>query len=563
MRPSKVKWIKQINAQRLSLMLVVSLMLPVLVLVYTEQNSFWTSVACVLFPLGGYTLFASLSRHSGLMVWLSFPLLLLSSFQIVLSYLFGNSVVSADMFLNVLTTNSAEAGELLTNIYPAFIIVILIYVPLLWLAAVHIRHREILPAGTRLGMVVMAVVAFLFGCLALVGGCRGEIKHVIRDEIFPVNAIYNMRVAVAESRRIDNFKESSKSFRYRSRRVNSPSCQEVYVLIIGEASRAASWQLFGYERRTNPMLSRRNDLALFRNVITQSNTTHKSVPMMLSSVHPSQHDELYRRSGILALFNEAGFTTYFLSNQLPQGAMIDNLAHDANYVMYMDSPRLDGQLVDAMRKTLAEDKSRKILFVLHTYGSHFSYRQRYPREFAHFLPDDDVSISRSNIDIIRNAYDNSICYTDCIINEVIATLENLNGVCSAMYYCSDHGEDLYDSSKNRFLHASPTVTYHQLHVASLAWFSSRYKLLYEDKVIAANENEMAPATTYSVFHTMADMANITSPYVVRGASLLNRYFDYGAVRYYLDDHNRAVKFNNEIGLDKEEQVFFARRGIEL
>ena len=187
MRPSKVKWIKQINAQRLSLMLVVSLMLPVLVLVYTEQNSFWTSVACVLLPLGGYTLFASLSRHSGLMVWLSFPLLLLSSFQIVLSYLFGNSVVSADMFLNVLTTNSAEAGELLTNIYPAFIIVILIYVPLLWLAAVHIRHREILPAGTRLGMVVMAVVAFLFGCLALVGGCRGEIKHVIRDEIFPVN----------------------------------------------------------------------------------------------------------------------------------------------------------------------------------------------------------------------------------------------------------------------------------------------------------------------------------------------------------------------------------------
>jgi hypothetical protein len=44
---------------------------------------------------------------------------------------------------------------------------------------------------------------------------------------------------------------------------------------------------------------------------------------------------------------------------------------------------------------------------------------------------------------------------------------------------------------------------------------------------------------------------------------LNRYFDYGAVRYYLDDHNRAVKFNDEIGLDKEEQVFFARRGIEL
>ena len=284
---------------------------------------------------------------------------------------------------------------------------------------------------------------------------------------------------------------------------------------------------------------------------------------MLSSVHPSQHDELYRRSGILALFNEAGFTTYFLSNQLPQGAMIDNLAHDANYVMYMDSPRLDGQLVDAMRKTLVEDKSRKILFVLHTYGSHFSYRQRYPREFARFLPDDDVAINRRNVNMIRNAYDNSICYTDYVINEVITALEALGGCVAAMYYCADHGEDLYDNEKNRFLHASPTVTYHQLHVASLAWFSAKYVAMYGDKVMAAKDNVMAPATTFSVFHTMADIAHITSPYVVKGASLMNRYFDYGAVRYYLDDHNRAVKFDDRIGLDAQERALFASRGIEL
>ena len=563
MKPSKTnKWIQLINAQRLSVIYILSLMLPVLILVYTERNPFWVSVACVMIPLGGYSLFVSFWRHSGWMVWLGLPFVFLGSFQIVLSYLFRNSVVSADMFLNVLTTNSAEAGELLANIYPAVIAVIVIYVPLLWLAVVHIRCREILASVARLRLAMVGVAALLIGSLALIFGCRHHVRQVLRDEVFPVNATYNMWVAMAQAYRIANFHESSKNFRYHARRENPPLRREVYVLIIGEASRAASWQLFGYERMTNPLLFGRDDVVLFGNVITQSNTTHKSVPMMLSSVHPSQHDELYRRSGIPALFNEVGFTTYFISNQSPQGAMIDNLAHDATHVIYVDSPRLDRQLVDAMREALAQDRSMKLLFILHTYGSHYSYHRRYPPEFACFQPDDDVTINRSNVEMIRNAYDNSICYTDYVINEVITTLEGLNGGVAAMFYCADHGEDLYDNAKNRFLHSSPMVTYHQLHVASLAWFSPKYIDMYGEKVMAARCNEMAPATTYSVFHTMADMAHITSPYVVRSASLLNRYFDYGAVRYYLNDHYRAVKLDDEIGLDAEERAYFISRGIK-
>lgn len=564
MRPfKKYKWVKLMNAQYLSALFVASLMLPVLILVYTEKNSFLTSAACVMIPLGGYTLFSSLMRRSGWMVWLGLPLIFLSVFQIVLSYLFGNSVVSADMLLNLLTTNYNEASELLINLYPVVIAVLLIYIPLLWLAAKHIHRKVLFCREVRLRMVVIGTVVFLFGCLVLVIGCGYNVKHVLRDELFPINAAYNVGVAIAETHRIANYDESSKNFHYKSQRENAPVGREVYVLVIGEASRAASWQIFGYERETNPLLSRRKDVVLFRNVMTQSNTTHKSVPMILSSVHTSQHKELYRRTGIIALFNEAGFTTYFMSNQSPQGAMIDNLAHDATHVEYMDSPRLDMQLVEAMRNALEKDESEKILFVLHSYGSHFSYRQRYSPEFSHFLPDDDVAINIQNVDMIRNAYDNSIRYTDYFLNEVIATLEKLKGVSSAMYYCSDHGEDLFDGNKKRFLHASPTVTYHQLHVPSLVWFSPQYRERNYDKVAAAVNNELAPATTYSVFHTMADMAHIISPYVVKRASLFDPYFDYGATRYYLDGHNQAVKLDRNIGIDDEELDFFTRHGIEL
>lgn len=526
--------------------LVVLLMLPVVILLFTEHNPLWISVACLLIPLGGYLIFASAVRRSGVMVWLALPLIFFSAFQIVISYLFRSSVVAADMFLNLLTTNSAEAGELLSNIYPAVIFVVVIYLPLLWVAVRHIRRRITLPSSIRIRMATAGVIIALPGFGALVAGGRHRTKQVLRDELFPANVIYNLGVAISEKHNIDNFFSTSQHFTFGAKRHHTPSAKEIYVLVIGEASRAASWQLFDYHKETNPRLSKRNDITIFSDVVTQSNTTHKSVPMILSSVHTSQHGELYRRKGLPALFNEAGFTTYFLSCQSPQGAMIDHLASDAHHIIYMDAPRLDMQLVNTMRLALAKENSPKLLFILHCYGSHFSYHQRYPQEFAHFTPDYDVAVHRKNREMIRNAYDNSIRYTDYLLSEVISTLESQDDAITAMLYCADHGEDLFDGGRNRFLHASPTATCYQLHVASLAWFSPRYCNHYPEKSEAAELNSTALATTYSVFHTMADMADIVSPYIEPRASLVYRYFDSAATRYYLNDHNRAVKISPEM-----------------
>ena len=368
---------------------------------------------------------------------------------------------------------------------------------------------------------------------------------------------------MSEYYKTGNYKTSSYDFLYHAQRKQTSDTREVYVLVIGEASRAASWQLYGYDRITNPHLSRRKDITIFRQITTQSNTTHKSVPMILSSIHTSQHDELYKRKGLIALFNEVGFTTYFISTQQPQAAMIDHLASDANFVIYAQAPYHDGQLVEIMQNVLAESRSQKIMFVLHSYGSHYSYHQRYPREFAHFLPDDDVAISKKNIEMIRNAYDNSVRYTDYVLNEIISLLEAQPNTCSAMLYCADHGEDLLDTDEERFLHSSPTATYYQLHIASVAWFSPLYRTLFADKVEAACANENVPATTYSVFHTMADLASIYSPYVNIRASLLSPEFDSAAKRYYLNDHNFAVPLDENIGIDDLQRKLFRDAGIEI
>lgn len=551
------------NAVALAAANIVALMLPVAILAYTEKNPLWATVAGIMLPLGAYTAFTSLARRSGVMVWCGIFFIFLSAFQIVLSYLFGNSIIATDMFLNLTTTNPGEATELLSNIYPSVIAVCIIYIPLLWIATMHIRRRIELPARTRRTMLHTGVSVMAAGVVVLLLGCRGEVRHVLRDEVFPVNVCYNMGLSISETRKIDRYDRTSEGFSFEARHTPVDNGRrEVYVLVIGEASRAASWQLYGYNRDTNPELSKMKGIALFRNVLTQSNTTHKSVPMILSSIHTSQHEELYRRKGLPQLFNEAGFSTYFISNQSPQGAMIDNLAHDAQHIVYVDSPRFDGQMVDFVRQALKEDRSERILFILHSYGSHFSYHQRYPRKYATFLPDDDVAISPRNMDKIRNAYDNSIVYTDHVIAEIIGAI-SASGDCSALFYCADHGEDLLDKCDQRFLHASPTVTYYQLHVASLAWFSPEYEELFPEKVRAAHMNCYAPATSYSVFHTMADIASVTSPYCNEKASLVSPDFDRDATRYYLNDHNEAVPLDERIGIDAMQRDAFARMGIML
>ena len=541
----------------------VALIIPNCVLANTEPYSVWTVEALILMPLGFYMMWSVALRRSGVMIWLAFPFIFFCAFQIVLLYLFGNSIIATDMFTNLLTTNPGEAGELLGNIYPSVVLVCVIYLPLLWLAAREIGHKRYITRTARMNIGLTGAALFALGLLALWPAYHvSEDRHVLRDEIFPLNVLYNLGLSGSEFRKSFNYEKTSAGFSYEAERTAEVPGREVYVYIIGEASRAMNWQLYGYGRKTNPLLSQEEGLVVFRDVLTQSNTTHKSGPLILSSVATDEHDELYRRKGLPALFNEAGFDTWFISNQSRQGAMIDHLAHDAKHLIYIRSPRHDTQLLDEMRKAIEKSTSRKLFFILHCYGSHFSYHQRYPREFAYFQPDNDVAIAKQHRPMLVNAYDNSVRYTDYVLSRIIDYLGSLENTSSALLYCADHGEDLIDDHRERFLHASPTTTAYQLYVASLAWFSESYRERFPEKVAAAEANATAPATTHALFHTMADMASIRGRFLTTKVSLVSPDFDRTAPRRYLNDHNEAVPYR-KTGLRPEDMEVFRRYGIEL
>ena len=83
----------------------------------------------------------------------------------------------------------------------------------------------------------------------------------------------------------------------------------------------------------------------------------------------------------------------------------------------------DNELLKLVEQELAKG-AKKQFIVLHTYGSHFNYRERYPSGDAFFTPDYPVEAERKFRDNLVNAYDNSVRYTDSLLARLIGMLEN-------------------------------------------------------------------------------------------------------------------------------------------
>lgn len=138
MKPFKEikKWFE--NQENLFYLFLIILIVPNVVLCFTEPMPIVAKVCNVLLPFSIYYMVMSWSRNCGRTFWILFPFLFFGAFQIVLLYLFGQSIIAVDMFLNLVTTNSSEALELLDNLIPAIVIVVLLYIPALAVATVSV-----------------------------------------------------------------------------------------------------------------------------------------------------------------------------------------------------------------------------------------------------------------------------------------------------------------------------------------------------------------------------------------------------------------------------------------
>ncbi len=327
----------------------------------------------------------------------------------------------------------------------------------------------------------------------------------------------------------------SASFKFGAHQPAPDGAPETVVLVLGESSRFDRWSLNGYARDTNPLLSREANLVTLSDVITSVSATRLSVPVIISRKPAMQSlkDGFFEKSFISA-YKEAGFKTFWLSNQVSFGKFdtpVSVFAKEADVIAFLnlggftDNSNFDQVLFDPFKNAVADPAPKKLI-VVHSLGSHWNYSHRYPKQFDKWQPslygvDKPVYTDTKIKPLLNNSYDSSILYTDWFLAELIGSLKQSQGSTS-MLYVSDHGQTLYDKSCKLAFHGHNTK--YEFHVPAFVWYSDQYQARYPGKVEQLGRHRRARLATENMFHTLLDLGDIRYGGEQLEWSFLNRQF---------------------------------------
>lgn len=232
------------------------------------------------------------------------------------------------------------------------------------------------------------------------------------------------------------------------------------LLVIGESASKNHHSIYGYPLQTTPNLNALKDsINIYSDVIGSSASTGDCVPKILTFESDVPHDDTWcDYPSIFQVFNKAKYKTFWISNQDRIGnnkGTYSAIASQATVVKYIGSEnvndhmnaRFDEAILPELRNAIADTTSNKII-VLHLFGSHSRYADRYPIQHSRFKSNDILHFNHNKW-ITKSAaaciaeYDNSIHYTDSVLGEMIKSIRNYDSPC-VMIYVSDHGENVYD-----------------------------------------------------------------------------------------------------------------------
>ena len=278
----------------------------------------------------------------------------------------------------------------------------------------------------------------------------------------------------------------------------------VVVLVIGESARKANFQLYGYERNTNPLLSKQEGLKVYQATSCATYTTAGTKAIL----EPQNSDDLYELLPNYA-FRTGVDVSWRTSNWGEPPIHIDEyLTDDELVTQYPDENKAyDAILFAGLRERIASSQKNKVLIILHTSTSHGpKYADKYPKAFEVYKPvAKNVEEGEKNVGMLINAYDNTIRYTDFLLDSLINTLRSMKDWNSAMIFISDHGESLGENKM--FMHGLPMklAPKVQYEIPFLVWTSENfrdYKAMGELPAVLEQ---------HYIFHSVLNLLSIQSP----------------------------------------------------
>jgi len=353
---------------------------------------------------------------------------------------------------------------------------------------------------------------------------------------FPVGRFVSIGEYLREEMNFTNSNIRKSNFRFHAKQLDEPLERQIHVLVIGETARGDHSQLNGYFRETNPVLSKYPHVVPLRDIVSPWTFTNRSVPVIITRMSGSTSSRSIDEKSIIGAFREAGFRTYWISNQQPIGigeTSITHFAREAHEAVFLNTSakvmltdgNYDEQVLGPLAKIINRNEKKQFI-VIHLLGSHDSYDKRHPIEFDVFKPS-LTSLNNANHHDVRNkletinSFDNSMRYTDYVLSKIIDTVNATNSI-SSVLYSSDHGETLFDGSCARSGHGSSGKQ--EFPVSALAWVSKGHRAYWPQKYDLLVRNSPKKITTEYIFPTVINLAGISTTPSDSGRSLSSDEF---------------------------------------
>lgn len=493
--------------------------------------AFWSRMTAALQPIGlheglfiaatGFVGFGLLSLFLGLFAnpYLFKPIvtvLLLATAGVAYFINEFGIVIDPAMIKNVTHTNPGETYDLLTAKFGLYVIALGV-APALVLWVLPIGYR---PFWQDFWFKAKTATIVTFAISLLIVPFVGTAMSFFRENrilvhvIMPLNYLSSIarygRVPVNTGAATPYGEDAKKAAIWTTRKRKT-----LTVLVIGETARAQNFSLNGYERNTNPLLSKTPGLVNFTNAHSCGTATAQSVPCMFSGHGRAGYQHATGKEGLLHILQRAGFSVLWRENQGGCAGVCKGVPTEiiggSTHKLFELGEAMDENLLAGLDETADAMPSDGVI-VLHMMGSHGpAYYKRYPAAFETFKPAcNDAQFSRCERAEIVNSYDNSLVYTDYVLAKLIELLKarDRRGQPTAMIYFSDHGESLGES--NVYLHGLPYAFApdFQKHVPLLMWLSPK---LQTDLGVDANclsNRSTEPVSHDNFFHSVLGLLDV-------------------------------------------------------
>ena len=339
-------------------------------------------------------------------------------------------------------------------------------------------------------------------------------------DVFPVNLLLSVRHFHEQRAKLQAIRTVMEERTLNARQSLLLPPPDTVVLVIGESASAKRWGLLGYGRDTTPRLAKVSGLVAFSDVVALSTATRTAVPGVLARrpiLDPSGRPNANAEPSLVKAFAEAGYQTHWLSNQSPLGqhdTSISVYAKEAadlrflNPATYQHRTSYDENLLPPLHAILSKPGAHFI--VLHLLGSHFDYGMRYPSAYDFFKPSlqsvpAGITAGEAKDVQTENSYDNSLLYTDHVLDEIVTSVK-LRGGRSVVAYFSDHGVDAVKGAC-----ASKGVSRRSeaaFRVPAFIWLNEEMRYRNPDQWRELMRNVNMPYTTRAIFSTLLELAGV-------------------------------------------------------